>query len=161
MSNVSTGHLGMGVAETWRGTPDGRLRGFALDCDVTLLSGSEHLEDGSNGTSAPCEAKLKIKKKHLPQLVKTAVVAAFIESNLHPDLSTMVPTMLIDTKQAIIALYCAKQDLLFISEKFSWRDDDKFNLSGITLLWTMMNHRYENCNIVTLHALVCIITDTF
>jgi len=44
------------VAETWRGTPDGRVRGFALDCDVTLLSGSEHLEDGLNGTSASSEA---------------------------------------------------------------------------------------------------------
>ena len=73
---------------------------------MTLLSGSEYLEDRSNGTLDPCEAKLKIKKKHLPQLVKTAVVVAFIESNLHPDLSTMVPTMLIDTKQ-VIALYCA------------------------------------------------------
>ena len=58
--------------------------------------------------------KLKIKKKHLPQLVKTAVVVAFIESNLHPDLSTMIPAMLIDTKEFIIALYCAKQDLLYV-----------------------------------------------
>lgn len=142
LSNVSTGHLGMGVAETWRGTPDGRIRGFALDCDVTLLSGREYLEGGSDGASAPCETKLKIKKKHLPQLVKTAVVAAFIESNLHPDLSTMVPTILIDTEYVIIALYCAKQDLLFISKKFSWQDGNKFNLPGITLLWAMMNHRY-------------------
>jgi len=46
-------------------------------------------------------------------------------------------------------------------EKFIWRNHDKFNLPGITLLWAMMNHRYDNCNIVTLHALVCIITDTF
>ena len=79
----------------------------------------------------------------LPQLVKTAVVAAFIESNLHPKLSTMVPTILIDTSNAIIALYCTKHDLLFISDTFSWQDGDKFNLGGITFLWAMINHRYE------------------
>jgi len=50
------------VAETWRGTPDGRVRGFAPDYNVISLSGSEHLEDGSNETSTLCEAKLKIKK---------------------------------------------------------------------------------------------------
>ena len=48
------------------------------------------------------EAKLKIKKKHLPQLIKTAIVAAFIESNLHPDLRSMVPTVLIDTKRVVL-----------------------------------------------------------
>ena len=30
LSNSSSVHLGMGVAETWRGTPDGRLRAFLL-----------------------------------------------------------------------------------------------------------------------------------
>ena len=25
---VTVKHLGMGIAETWRGSPDGRLRGF-------------------------------------------------------------------------------------------------------------------------------------
>ena len=75
---------------------------------------------------------MEIKKKYLPQLVKTAVVTAFIESNLHPELNTMVPTIMIDTTHAVIALYCTKHDLLFISDKFSWRIDDKFNLSGIT-----------------------------
>ena len=55
----------------------------------------------------------------------------------------MVPTILIDTSNAIITLYCTKHDLLFISDTFSWRDGDKFNLGGITFPWAMINHRYE------------------
>lgn len=35
-SKIVFDHLGMGVAETWRGTPDGRLRGSILD-DVPVM----------------------------------------------------------------------------------------------------------------------------
>ena len=49
--------------ETWRGTPDSRIRGFAMDSDVPFVTGFRQSEDGSNGTSAACEAKLEIKRK--------------------------------------------------------------------------------------------------
>ena len=136
-------HLGMGVMETWRGTPDSRMRGFSICTDVPFITGYEQSGVGSNGTSTVFEAKIEIKKKFFPQLVKTAVVTAFIENNLHPELNTMVPTILIDTTCAVIALYCTKHDLLFISDKFSWRNDDQFNVSGVTFLWAMINHRYD------------------
>lgn len=139
----NVGHLGMGVMETWRGTPDSRVRGFAKDTDVPFLIGTEQPGQGSNGTLAVCDAKIQIKKKFLLQLVKTAVVTAFIENNLHPELNTMVPTIIIDCSHAIVALYCTKHDLLFISGKFSWWAHDKFNLSGATFLWAMINHRYD------------------
>ena len=140
---VKLEHLGMGGAEIWRGTPDSRVRGFARDSDVALLPGGEPAGEDSNGTSTAIEAKLQIKKIHLQQLVKTAVVASFIENNRHPDLNTIVPTILIDTTHIVVALYCAKKDLLFISDKTRWRHDTKFNWVGITFLWAMINHRYE------------------
>ena len=57
-------HLGMGVLETWRGIPDARLRGSALDIDMPMLRGIEQSGDsGSNGTTTVCEAKLKINMK--------------------------------------------------------------------------------------------------
>ena len=34
------------------------------------------------------------------------VVAAFIEHNIHPALNSMVPSIIIDTCQAQVALYC-------------------------------------------------------
>ena len=74
---------------------------------------------------------MEIKKRFFPQLVKTAVVTAFIENNLHPELNIMVPTIMVDTTCAVIALYCTIHDLLFISDKFSWRND-KFNLQSVS-----------------------------
>ena len=134
----------MGVAETWRGRPDCRLRGLALDSDVPVLLGRSNEDAGSDGTSTVCEAKLEInKQRNLGQIVKTCVVASFIESNLHPDLNTMIPTILIDTKQAMVVLYCSKHDLLLVSDVFTWREYGKFCVPGITFLWTMINHRYE------------------
>ena len=34
---VTTAHLGMGVSETWRGVPDGRVRGFSINSEIPLL----------------------------------------------------------------------------------------------------------------------------
>ena len=139
-------HLGMGVAETWRGTPDCRLRGFSLG-DVPVVSGNINLphEEGSNGTTSVYEAKLKIdKRQHLRQLVKTCVVASFVENNLHPTLNSMVPAICIDVERALVALYCPKQDILLVSDLFKWRNDMTLNTAGIALLWAMINHRYEN-----------------
>lgn len=146
-SGFTVKHLGMGIAETWRGAPDVRIRGTALEYDVPLLSGGDRQtdseSDGSNGTSTACEAKLKLTKKDFAQLVKTAVVASFIEANLHPNINTTVPTILIDTKRAVIAFYCSKVDILMISEPFKWRDAICFNKAGIAFLWVMINHRYK------------------
>ena len=56
--------------------------------------------------------------------------------------NTMVPTILVYTEKAMVALYCVKHDLLLVSYIFYWRDD-KFNMPGITILWAMINHKYE------------------
>ena len=142
---VTVKHLGMGIVETWRGSPDSRLRGFPLENDVPLISGhSLPHDERSNGTSTVCESKLEInKKKHLCQLVKTCIVASFVEANLHPELSSMIPAICVDTEKAMVALYCAKKDVLLVSEVFNWRNGGNFNISGISLLFAMINHRYE------------------
>ena len=134
--------LGIRVGETWRSVPDARLRGNALESDIPVLSGYKQPDDGLNGTTAVCEGKLKVDvKKHLPQLVKTCIVSSFIEGNLHPHLSTMVPAIIMDTEKAMVVLYCYKHDLLLVSNPFKWRDSYKFNVTGIAFLWAMINHR--------------------
>ena len=144
---ISCSYLGMGVAETWRGVPDGQSRGITLENDIPLLlchgSGAAQ-DDGSNGISTVCKAKLKIhKQKHLPQVVKTCVVSSFVEANLHPKLNTMVPTILLDTTNALVVLYCSRHNLILISDIFCWREEDRFCKPGVTFLWAMINHRYE------------------
>jgi len=144
----------MGMAETWRGIPNSRLRGISLESDVPLLAGSTPQDSGSNGTTAVCEAKLKIdKKKNLIQIVKACVVSSFIEANLHPGLNSSVPAILIDSEKAMVALYCAKSDVLLVRKIFYWRDNDKFNVAGITFLWAMINHRYNKVIFLTLCTL--------
>ena len=53
------------------------------------------------------------------------VVASFVEANLHPELSSMVPPGCVE---AMVALYCARKDILLVSEVFNWRCDDNFNM---------------------------------
>ena len=60
--------------------------------------------DESNSTSTIREAKLQIQKCHKPQLVK---MCSFIESNVHPALNSMIPSIIIDTCPAQVALCCA------------------------------------------------------
>ena len=149
--NVSIAPLGMGAPITWRGAPDACLRGFralddgtSQDNEVPVMYGRSGVLDmeESNSTNTVCEAKLQIKKYHKPQLVKMCVVAAFVERNLHSALNPMIPSIIIDTCQAQVALYCAESDVLMISEEFNWRRGPKFDIGGISLLWTMINYRY-------------------
>ena len=119
---VKLEHLGMGEQKF------GEVHLIAEQCGIVTRG---EPGDESNGTSTACEANLQIKKTHLQQLVKIAVVALFIENNRHPDLNTIVSTILIDTTHIIVALYCAEGDLLFVSDKTKWRHDNKFNLAGI------------------------------
>ena len=92
-----------------------------------------------------CEAKLASidTDSVLAQLVKTTVTSAFIEQTHHPRLSPMIPVILMIVRDAGVCLYDSKNDMLLISEVFSWFDDDGEVLckSGITLLWAMSNHR--------------------
>ena len=109
-----------------------------------MLPSKRSANSDTNGTSTVCEAKVKIDKEyHLAQLVKTVVVSAFIEHNLHPDLNTTIPAILVDDKQAMVALYCVKEDLLLLSEVFCWRKGSFFNSPGMSFLWAIINHRYE------------------
>ena len=148
--NVTIAPLGMGAPDTWRGAPDARLRGFhvpddgtSVNNEVPVMYGRSGVHDAeeSNGTSTGCEAKLQIKKSTKPQFVKMCVVAAFIERNLHSELNPMIPSIIIDTCRAQVALYCTESDVLMISEKFYWRRGPDFDIGGISLLWTMINHR--------------------
>ena len=149
-SNMTIASLGMGASDTWRGAPDARLRGLFLDnaseSEVPVVCGRSRGTgdpEESNGTSSVCDAKLQIHKHHKAQLVKMCVVSAFIEKNLHCSLSPMVPAILIDTCKARIALYCAKNDVLMMSDKFHWRKGNDFNVNGFSVLWAMINHRYK------------------
>ena len=58
------------------------------------------------------------------QFSAEAVVSVFVEHNLHPGLNLMVPSLLINARRFVVALFDPETDFLLISQEVSWRTDD-------------------------------------
>ena len=140
-SKLTTGSLGMGnpKRETWYGTPDGRIRG-GVESETTALYGDDSETCGSDGDSAPMEAK-NMGEINICHLISTAVVNSFTEHNLH-NLNPLVPTILFKRDFIMICLYDCVNDALVISDRIYVLDDNGRPLrDGILLLWMVINHR--------------------
>ena len=91
----------------------------------------------------PLHQKCKLTEaEYWPQLVKTCVVSAFIENNLYPDLNPMIPVVMLDKETARVAVYNPLNDILMLSDRFFWQEEQQFNKSGLTLLLATIIHRY-------------------
>ena len=156
---VDYGDLGMGTHLMWHGTPDGRVRG-----EVNLIAGGdideEDVPDDSSDSDVPddssdsnvgsvssdgkpttIEAKRSSRAVHLSQVVATCVVAAFVEKNVHPTKSAMVPTILIDEHCCRVCLYDCNKDILLISGRKSLSINGHLSQSAMVFLWAVLNHR--------------------
>lgn len=125
VKNIKSDWLGVGTEKTWHGYTNAQFRIDGSN-DVTLLSHDDNSE-GSPRNSIAIEAKLQISANKLMQLVPTSVVEAFVEMNLHSDLSPVIPTILIVPIKALICMYDVQQD--FLSDMFQWIDkvgDNKY-----------------------------------
>lgn len=151
--NVTCSALGMGASTTWHGYPDGRIRGDSYSITDLIYSDDEGDGDSaetcltavlneSQGDSACIEAKLHCSPQNFPQLVATNIVASFIEHTLHAELNPAVPTLLINTNHFYISIYDCKSDLLLISNKISFRDEElELIPAGICMIWLTIHHR--------------------
>ena len=141
---VSTKLLGMGTTKTWHGTPDARVRGFNL---VLPHNGDNNEDNGdsdsdSDGETTAIEAKTQMTPSNLPQTIATCVVSSFIDKSLHPGLSNLVPTILIDHMCFQICLYDCVEDVLLLSQKISLASNGVLSSKGMAALWMVINHRY-------------------
>ena len=75
------------------------------------------------------------------QFSAETIISSFIEHNLHPDLNAMVPSVLINSRNFVIALYDVISDMLLVSEEVQWRDDLHIIPSGVMMLWAVFHHR--------------------
>ena len=75
------------------------------------------------------------------QFSAETIISSFIEHNLHPDLNAMVPLVLINSRNFVIALYDVISDMLLVSEEVQWRDDLHIIPSGVMMLWAVFHHR--------------------
>ena len=154
-TNVSCSSLGMGALGTWHGYPDGRVRGNSQQSSTTIVYSSDDEDSSlsdtdtcltgvlneSQGDSACIEAKLHCSPLNFPQLVSTNIVASFVEHNLHKTLNSAVPTILINSHCFYISIYDCCRDLLLISNKIVFKNEDELVASGILLLYLTINHR--------------------
>ena len=149
---IKTGHLGIGNdSTTWYGTPHGRIRGHSSSSDVSFVCDeneaydSESSASSSSGTSSTFEVK-----KHASQAIGTAVTSSFVENNLHRKLNPLVPCLLLNCYTVQVYMYDCVNDVLIISDKITFRqDDDTIQKSALLFIWVFINHRYVD-NLLTI-----------
>lgn len=141
-------HIGMGSLNTWHGSPDARVRGtevvFRRETDETYEVSqipSDNESDASDGATTCIETKIMAKDANLHQAIGTCVVASFTEKTLHPNMTALVPTVLIDKTQFRVILYDCQRDILLISTSKCLATKDTLSQSGMALLWLTLNHR--------------------
>ncbi len=98
-------------------------------------------DEESDGMTTEIEGKIRIKKADLPQAVAMNVVSAFTEHTLHPDMSAMVPSILIGKNQFRVCLYHCERDILLLSSEISLSTGSYLSQSAMALLWAVLNHR--------------------
>ena len=147
---LQVGDLGLGSVDTWHGAPDARLGEMEVvwwkDSDKTSAPVEEVVSDDegsvqSDGTGTAVEGKVLSKEANLLKAVGTCVVSSFTAKGRHPEQKALVPTVLIDEKQFRVCLYDCEKDILLISTSKLLATKGTLSMSGMALLWLVINHR--------------------
>ena len=141
---ISVSHLGIGdVLLTWHGTPDARCRaeGGSLTHVITSGDAAGHESPGDSFIVEAKRLQAGPLLNNLMQFSAETIISAFIEHNLHPNLNAMVPSVLINSRNFVIALYDVISDTLLVSEEVQWRDNVHIIPSGVMMLWAVFHHR--------------------
>ena len=150
-SGISHDYTGLGTRQTWYGSPDCYTRGCGSTPSrlpmIYPRSYKEQESSDTDGDTMQHDAKLRIKRKHLPQLVSMNVVDSFTAANRHSNLSRAVPSIIISPEEIVISLYNTRSDELFLSENVviatynNVTRNHELMKSGVLLLWLLINHR--------------------
>ncbi len=141
-SEVICGNLGMGCNEsTWYGTIDGHLSGQLPASLIPVVSVEQEDDDSSESDDNTVVVEVKKHSVHSSQAIGTVVLSSFIEHNIHTDLNSLVPCILINCYTVQILMYDCVADVLLISDSFIFRQGDSINKESILLLWLFINHR--------------------
>ena len=106
-------------------------------------------DDGGDSTSTlgdSCIMEAKLSNQfNINQLIAISVVSSFIERNLHKELNSLTPVIMIGAPTAQICLYDCDQDILLISDKFQWvtnnEDHPNIIIEGLLMIWMTIHHR--------------------
>ena len=141
---VMYGPIGIGMRGVWWGEPDACVRPLNSDdhdpSDSTVVVAIS-CEAESDGESSQFEAKKEIEYAHLPQAIAIAIVHSFTQSNRHPMLNPMVPTILMNGNKFRIILYDCRKDVLLVSTTVEYKINNRISTLGTLILWNIINHR--------------------
>ena len=137
---VMYGPIGIGKRGVWWGEPDACVR--PLNSDDHDPSDSPVVVATSCEAESQFEAKKEIEYGHLPQAIAIAIVHSFTQSNRHPMLNPMVPTVLMNGYKFQIILYDCHNDVLLVSTTVEYKINDRITTLGTQILWNIINHRY-------------------
>ena len=142
---VMYGPIGIGERGVWWGEPDACVRPLNSDdhdpSDSTVFVATSS-EAESDSESSQFKAKQEIERSHLPQAIAIAIVHSFTQSNRHPMLNPMVPTILMNGYKFQIILYDCHNDVLLVSTTVEYKINDRITTLGTQILWNIINHRY-------------------
>ena len=142
---VMYGPIGIGERGVWWGEPDACVRPLNSDdhdpSDSPVVVATSCKAE-SDGESSQFEAKKEIERAHLPQAIAIAIVHSFTQSNRHPMLNPMVPTVLINGNKFQIILYDCHTDVLLVSSIVEYKINNRITTLGTLILWNIINHRY-------------------
>lgn len=144
-NNIKTQCLGMGLFNTWHGKPDGRLRGSVCEEIVVSLVDDDD-DENSDGGTLTIDGKRCFSAKGMPQfmsqLIATNVVSSFVEKNLHKDLNSMVPSLMMNGSWVVICLYDCVRDYLLLSRRIDlYEETGHLSRSTLLFIWLFINHR--------------------
>ncbi len=126
--------IGIGSRAAWYGTPDARVR--ANDGMVII---DWQTPDDESGESILVEGKLgkaKMRNEVIGQVVATVITHSFTEHCNHPTLNAMTPMILLDENHIVILLYDCEQDVLLLSKKIPYFDENKKLMDvGVVVAW--------------------------
>ena len=95
-----------------------------------LIVTNKQDSEETDGESSQFEAKQRVSSDHLSQAVATAIVHSFTQNKRHPQLNPMVPTVLINGSVFRIILYDCSKDILLVSEKVTYKEDNQIRTNN-------------------------------
>ena len=138
---IKTRNLGMGHGDGGYREPDARLRAGTNLTDVVVVHHGD-ADQESDGDLCVVEAKSRYSSGNLPQIVSQSIVSSLVERNHHPDLNSLIPSILLNTSFFKVVVYNCNLDVLLLSSDIEYREQcDEIKEEGVLMLWMVINHR--------------------
>ena len=141
----------LGSRQTWHGELDLCAVGVGLTAAIPDRSGDSDMidDDGEDSQGKRTNLEFIMDWKAHSHAIAQAIVFGFTEFNRHRDLSSLIPTVLLNHECFLVLIYDPVTDSLmgprnpvyYINKNITEETDPRRYL-GIFFLWLVLNHRF-------------------